>query len=176
MYCPNCGNKTSSDPKFCRACGLGLEKIAQSLGEQLPARMDQSLTARKERLEKLGLGALSVFGLGILGLILYFVGQKLLAQGSLLAVLAMVGLVIMLGCGLLSVILFARAKELGEQASKRQPEPSELAGATKELLPEGRFEPAPTVTERTTELLFAEKRNTKKSENEVPSRQSGDFA
>jgi len=165
MYCPNCGNQTSSEQKFCRACGLGLEKIAQSLGEQLPARMDQSLSARKERLEKLGVGALSVFGLGILGFLLYAVGQKLLAtQGGLLAILAMVGLVIMLGCGLLSVILFARAKELGEQASKRQLQPSETetGGSTRELLPEGRFEPVPTVTDRTTELLFAEKRDAKK--------------
>lgn len=165
MYCPNCGKQTSTEQKFCRACGLGLEKIAQSLGEQLPARMDQSLVARKERLEKLGVGALSVFGLGVLGFLLYAVGQKLSAQGSLLAVLAMVGLVIMLGCGLLSVILFARAKELGEQANKRQLQPNETdtSGSTRELLPEGRFEPVPTVTERTTELLFAEKRATKKS-------------
>lgn len=177
MYCPNCGNKTSTDQKFCRACGLGLEKIAQSLGEQLPARMDQSLSARKERLEKLGVGALSVFGLGVLGFLLYAVAQKLLAsQGSLLTILAMIGLVIMLGCALLSVILFARAKELGEQASKRPPQPNanELAGSTKELLPEGNFEPVPTVTERTTELLFVERRQ--KSENEISSRQSGDVA
>lgn len=165
MYCPNCGNQTSTEQKFCRACGLGLEKIVQSLGEQLPARVDQSLLARKERLEKLGVSALSVFGLGVLGFLLYAVGQKLSAQGSLLAVLAMVGLVIMLGCGLLSVILFARAKELGEQASKRQLQPNETdtGGSTRELLPEARFEPVPTVTDRTTELLFAEKRDTKKS-------------
>lgn len=172
MYCPNCGKETSTDQKFCRACGLGLEKIALSLGEQLPARLDQSLSARKERLEKLGVGALSVFGLGILGLILYSVGQKLLAsQGSLVAILAMLGLLIMLGSGLLSVILFARAKELGEQASKRQQQPDELTGSTKELPPEGRFEPVPTVTERTTELLFVESRDRKKSKKE-----SGDFA
>ena len=76
MYCPNCGTQTSSDQKFCRACGLGLEKIAQSLGEQLPARMDQSLLARKERLEKFGVGALSVFALGVLSYLLYPVGQK----------------------------------------------------------------------------------------------------
>lgn len=167
MYCPNCGKQTSTDQKFCRGCGLGLEKIALSLGEQLPARVDQSLRARQERLEKLGVGALSVFGLGILGFLVYAVGKKLLVTGpSLIAILAIVGLVIMFGSGLLSAFLFARAKELGEQASKRQQEPGEIdAGAsTKELLPEGTFEPVPTVTERTTELLFAEKRDTKKRE------------
>ena len=166
MYCPNCGKQTATDQKFCRACGLGLEKIAQSLGEQLPARVDQSLVARQERLEKFGVGALSVFGLGLLGFLLYLIGQKLVvSQGSLLAILAMVGLVIMLGCGLLSVILFARAKELKEEASKRQLQPNanEVAGSTKELLPEGRFEPVPSVTDRTTELLFAEKRDTNQS-------------
>lgn len=173
MYCPNCGKQTSADQKFCRACGLGLEKIAQSLGEQLPARVDQSLLARKDRLEKLGVGALSVFGVGVLGYLLYPVAQRVLAEGSLLGKLALVGWIIMLGCGLVSVILFARAKELGEQASKRQVQPNEIGagGSTKELLPEGNFEPVPTITERTTELLFAEKRNTKKSKTE-----SGDFA
>ena len=166
MYCPNCGSQTSTDQKFCRACGLGLEKIALSLNEQLPARLDQSLIARQDRLEKLGLGALSVFGLGVLGFLLYAVAQKLLvSQGSLLTILALVGLVIMLGCGLLSVILFARAKELKEQASKRQLQPNanEPSAPTKELLPESRLEPVPTVTDRTTELLFAEKRDTNRS-------------
>lgn len=139
MYCPNCGS--AIDQKFCRSCGLGLEKIALSLGEQLPARLDQSLRARQERLEKFGVGALSMFGLGLLGFLLYTIGQKLLATpGSLLAILAMVGLVIMLGCGLLSVILFARAKELREEANKRQLQPNatEASGSTKELLPESR--------------------------------------
>jgi zinc ribbon protein len=179
MFCPNCGNKTSTEQKFCRSCGLALEKIALSLGEQLPERLDQSLVARQERLQKLGLGALGVFAVCILSFLLYAVGQKLLtSQGSLLTILAMVGLVIMLGCGLLSVILFARAEELKEQANKRQLQANanELAGSTKELLPEGRFEPVPTVTERTTELLFREQRQTKKPQNEMSSRQSGDFA
>ena len=164
MYCPNCGTKTSIDQNFCRACGLGLEKIALSLTEQLPARVDQSLQARKDRLEKMGVAALSVFGLGVLSFLLYSIGYKLMmSQGNIVAGLAIIGFVIMIACGLTSVILFARAKELGEEATKgrSQPELSKGTETTKELLSEGHFEPVPTVTERTTELLVVEKRETK---------------
>ena len=158
MYCPNCGTKTATDQNFCRACGLGLEKIALSLNEQLPARVDQSLQARKDRLEKMGVAALSVFGLGVLGFLLYSIGYKLMmTQGNVIAGLAVIGFIIMVACGLTSVILFARAKELGEQATKRLSKGTET---TKELLTEGHFEPVPTVTERTTELLVVEKRET----------------
>ena len=161
MYCPNCGTKTSIDQNFCRACGLGLEKIALSLTEQLPARVDQSLQARKDRLEKMGVAALSVFGLGVLSFLLYSIGYKLMmSQGNIVAGLAIIGFVIMIACGLTSVVLFARAKELGEQ-TKRQPQAELSNGTTKELLSEGHFEPVPTVTERTTELLVVEKRETK---------------
>ena len=161
MYCPNCGTKTSIDQNFCRACGLGLEKIAVSLTEQLPARVDQSLQARKDRLEKMGVAALSVFGLGLLSFLLYSVVYKLMiSRGDVLTGLAMLGFVVMIVCGITSVILFARANELGDEASKRRSPPELSKGTTKELLSEGHFEPIPTVTERTTELLVAEKRDT----------------
>lgn len=163
MYCPNCGTKTSSDHKFCRACGLGLEKIALSLFEQLPTKVDDSLQARKERFEKLGVAALSVFGLGLLSFLLYSVGYKLMiTQGNLVAGLAIIGFVIMIACGLTSVVLFAKAKEVGEEAAKRpaQQNLSPAGESTKELLSEGHFEPVPTVTDRTTELLVVEKRDT----------------
>ncbi len=163
MYCPNCGNSTSTNQKFCRACGLGLEKIAQSLGEQVPARIDETLLARKERLEKWGVAALSVFGLTLFAFLLYAVSQKMITTGNLITFLPLIGLVLLFGCGLGSVILFALAKEVGDQAGKRQIQPGATtkSSSTRELLPEGRMEPVPTVTERTTELLFSEKRDQK---------------
>jgi hypothetical protein len=160
MYCPDCGNENSADQKFCRSCGLGLEKIAQSLGEQLPAKFDASLQARKEKLERLGVAALSVFGVGILGLLLYTVVDKFM-QGRTTAGLGLLALIVILGCGLLSVFLFASANEAKEAAAKRQvQEPAELTpnGETKELLPEAHPEPVFSVAERTTELLSAGKK------------------
>lgn len=163
MYCPNCGTKTSSDQNFCRACGLGLEKVAASLFEQMPAKVDRTLQQQKERYEKMGMAALSVFGLGILIFILYSVGYKLMiSQGNLLGGLAILGFLIMIACGLTSVVLFAKAKEVGEGTPKRTTQENLSGGeSTKELLTEGNFEPVPSITDRTTDLLVVEKRDRK---------------
>jgi hypothetical protein len=143
MYCPNCGNKNAEGHNFCRSCGLGLEKIAQSLTEQLPTVAVQSLQERKERLERLGVASLSVFGLGVFGFLLYNIFFKLLlTQGPVIATLAVIGAIIFAGSGLLSVILFAKAKELKEAVGKRQLDAHQ--------------QPAFSITDRTTNLLPVE--------------------
>ena len=166
MYCPNCATNIALEQKFCRSCGLGLEKIAQSVVEQLPAKLDETLQARKNRIERMGVAALSIFGLGIFGFFLYMLGYKLMmSQGSLIAALGILLAAIVLGCGLVSVILFAKAKEVDEAVNKRRLEgPSANSATTDKLLSEGYLEPIPTVTERTTELLYADK---KKRSDEV---------
>ena len=160
MFCPNCGTKTSIDQNFCRACGLGLEKIASSLTEQLPTKPNLSLQNQKERFEKLGVAALSVFGLGLLIFIGYAIGYKMIvSQGDVFSGLAFLGFIIMIACGLASVVLFAKANETGQEATKRKPQELPSTESTKELLTEGHFEPIPSVTDRTTELLTVEKRD-----------------
>ena len=167
MYCPNCGNKNSQDQKYCRSCGLGLEKVVQTLTDQLPTTKDLSIEQQKERFERLGVAALSIFGLGILSFVLYNIIYKvMITQGKVLAGLGYLGIVIVLGCGLLSAVLFAKAHELKEAKPKREiRKPGELAaeGATRELLPEAHPAPVFSVADRTTELLAANLKDEKES-------------
>ncbi len=160
MYCPNCGNQNSADQKFCRSCGLGLQKVAQTLSEQLPTKLDVSLQQKKERFEKLGVAALSVFGAGVAIPVLYGIFYKMMyTQGKVMAGLGLLALIIVLGCGLLSVILFAKANEVKETPANRPtPEPIDLKSADTRELPEytAQQTPAFSVTDRTTELLAEE--------------------
>lgn len=156
MYCPNCATKTSESQRFCRSCGLRLEKIVESLAEQMPNSVDETLLQRKERLERLGLAALSIFGLSFLGFLLYIVFNKLmLTQGRFLAALAVLGVFIVIGCGLLSVILFAKANELKEAATKRPADRlnEHPAGDSTGKLLDAHREPVFSVADRTTDLL-----------------------
>lgn len=151
MYCPNCGNKNAEGQNFCRSCGLGLEKIAQSLTEQLSTVAIQSLQERREKLERLGVASLSVFGLGIASFFLYNIFFKLLAtHGAVFASLAVLAAIVFIGSGLASVILFAKAKELKEAAGKRQLGPP---GEPTGKLSESREQPAFSIADRTTNLL-----------------------
>ena len=151
MYCPNCGNKNSEDQNFCRTCGLGLEKIANSLTEQLPTVAVRSLQERKDRLERLGVASLSIFGVGVISFFLYNIFSKLLiSQGVVVASLAVLAAIVVMGSGLASVILFAKAKELKEAAGKRQ---LELSSESTGKLLESHEQPVFSVVDRTTNLL-----------------------
>src|SRR6266498_336174 len=37
MHCPNCATKASGEQKFCRSCGMRLEKVQQILSEEISA-------------------------------------------------------------------------------------------------------------------------------------------
>ena len=158
MFCPNCGTTISTEQSYCRACGLGLEKIAQSLAEQRPTQLQESIQQRKERLERWGVAALGVFGGGLLLIPLYQI-IKMMLEGRVLAGIGYLGLILVLCCGIISVILFAKANELvGSKTKQPMPPPESFPAVTANLLQPESLGSMPSVTESTTELLPRDKK------------------
>lgn len=160
MYCPNCGKENSAEQKFCRSCGLSLEKAVQSLVEQLPAlELDKNLRERQERVDRwlviLAASGISVFVVGILWAIIYklIIIKGEVLEGSVFAAF-FVGLIIF-------ALLALYSESLRKTAGKRQmlQAPPKEVSDTAKLLPDSQVEPVPSVTERTTELLTVEKKD-----------------
>lgn len=88
MYCPNCGIEASLSQKFCRSCGLSLEKVPLLLGEKLsvadPAELsDQHVESLKVRQRKIdhwlsltGYGFISLTIISVITGIVYLVVNK----------------------------------------------------------------------------------------------------
>ena len=159
MFCPNCGTNMTLAQKFCRGCGLRLERIAEELALQLPTQTAHSLTLRRARFhEKAGLVTISVFGLIVLALIIYLIAFGANFKG--LQMLSAILLSVMFACGLLSVFFFNYATHLREKTQSPGFGENELKPAAENyLLEEKPFQPA-SVVENTTELLFVEKSKT----------------
>ena len=70
MYCPSCGIQTSSDPKYCRSCGMDLQMISQAVGEH-SGQIIEIGDARDKELQRwgkitslIGISVLSLLGIG----------------------------------------------------------------------------------------------------------------
>jgi hypothetical protein len=157
MYCPNCARENSAEQKFCRACGLSLEGVVELLSEQLPGTTnDKNLSERQRKVDLwariLGASMISLLVLTVLSYISY---QLFVLQDDLLP--GLVVIVLILGFLAFGLLMFYR--DYLAKASKRTlPEPASLpAQDTGKLLPEPSFEPIPSVTERTTDLLTVER-------------------
>jgi hypothetical protein len=165
MFCPNCGAENRIEQNYCRSCGLKLDAISQLVGEQFPTKEYAALQKRKELFEKLGLASLSLFGfLGFTLLLVKSAFYKIIFFGA--DVIFGAAIVAMLSFGMLSVFFFNYPKLFMKFAkiNPRLPasDDTEMTGGpTRELIEERPFEPIPTVTEASTELLAMknEKRN-----------------
>ncbi len=165
MHCPNCGTKTSTEHRFCRACGLSLEQFARLLAEQLPAgdagRAQAAelarLAALGRRVESWATAAVGTLIALLVGVVFYGIIFKLIiGKGEVIGGLFLLVLILQ---GLVSVGLIVYRQHLREKMQKQEKLAGRLepalapGGAAERLLPESHFEPVPSVTEATTEPL-----------------------
>lgn len=165
MFCPNCGANNSTEQKFCRTCGIGLEKTVESLMEQkLSLAQNDSLLRKRILLETFGTvatgGLITVTVIGV-SAIIYTILTKMILTGS--SVLFGSLLTAFIVFALLTLIYVVFRESLNEKQNKRKTPGNELNESknTVNLLEEKPFEPIPSVVENTTELLYTKNKSQK---------------
>lgn len=156
MHCPRCGTNATSGQQFCRTCGLGLEKVAAILGDELaiestsPASEAARLRERQKKFENwAGIAGLTTFGL-ILVLFVILVFTQMILKGGILIIPGALLILLAVGAGAMGLFqgysksLKAR---LGERLLPRSNTP--LPIATPDTFPL----PPQSISEPTTELL-----------------------
>lgn len=159
MYCPNCGKTNSAEQKFCRSCGLNLEKTVQSIAEQLTAEeIDKHIQDRRRIVDWwiniIAGSAISVLVVSVLWGIIY---EIIIVKGEVLGGSIFLGFVLALILFALLVIYRESLLKASGKGSLAQQKRSQ-AEDTAKLLPESSAESMPSITERTTDLLMAEKK------------------
>jgi zinc ribbon protein len=154
VHCPNCGTEASARQKFCRACGLSLDRFAQLLAELLPDGEDENVAQARRRLRQLE-KALKIAGWTIgsaLGIFLALVGAHILIKrhdgGGIFPLLFGVGIIA-------AMFLISYGSSLKKKVSERFPSQPKLPSAetTNKLLSEDQSRIAMSVTEQTTARL-----------------------
>jgi hypothetical protein len=172
MHCPNCGQKTSPDLKFCRACGMKLDSVARAVSDHLaPGEGGETDVAPGIEGEKKSTGSPGkrFYALIYIGLALSFLGPAIVVLGQGVwgtrtagILMALLGMFSMAMGALPAAARFDRA--LLRSLGAREPKRRELAPERPAELEAGDdFEPAasvasvsgpvPSVTEGTTRNL-----------------------
>jgi uncharacterized membrane protein YvbJ len=165
MFCPNCGANNSTEQKFCRSCGLNLEKSAESLIEQMPSAQTANLLKHEKLIERFGNFALG--GLGVVGLIaitagLYILVIKLIITGTnVFAVILLISFFVFAFLSLIFVVFNETLKEKKQKINSTLGNGLAEKKDTAKLLDEKLFEPVRSVTENSTELLVVENKTKK---------------
>lgn len=161
MFCPNCGANNSTEQKFCRACGLNLEKSVESLLEQIPTAESANLLKYQRNVDRFGTFALAGLSLTVLvgvGAFLWNVIEKYLLSGTNIYKALFVSAFVFFGIlSLIFVILNEIAKDKKKDIEVDSKENAIAAEReTAKLLEEKPFQPIPSAVENTTELLLVE--------------------
>ncbi len=156
MFCPNCGAEDRVDKAYCRSCGLMLDAVSQAIADQFPSVEHAALRRRRQLVGKLGIASLSIAGIiGLMSLIFLAALYKLVLFGPELLFWASA---IALAAFLLLGALLTGYSKLFLRLEKSDPQPASLnelpsIRTTGKLIEDRPFEPVPSVTENTTDLL-----------------------
>ncbi len=152
MHCPNCGQETSAELKFCRACGMKLDSVARALNEHIGS--DVPVVAAKKDGETLSVRRF--FNSGFIGVALMFIGIVIGVAGqgtwgakTAAVILSLLGILMMVYRFLPMAARYDREllSSVGKkEIPKAEPEKLELPSADE-------FKPVPSVTEGTTRNL-----------------------
>lgn len=160
MFCPNCAKFNDSGQKYCRKCGIGLERLIKLYDEEL-SRIAADGPGFSERFfRRLGTGTLSAFGAVGFGFIFALaVDYKFRIFGA--EMMAWFGVFGFLLLGALSILFFG----LSSYASSRRLSAAadsggeELSGQGDAELAQGSPDPASAAESRTTRKLVDAKRS-----------------
>jgi hypothetical protein len=154
MYCPKCGTLASEDSQFCRICGLSLPLHLQLLTyqrlvnepEEVPAGSEERLQGQRHQIFH------RVF------LTLTMIGALFVVVNGVQFFYLWVASLALLVAGIVGVTLSTDVPYLFYP--RKFPKPSSLSQHgelehthTSSQLPEGRSQPVPSITDRTTDLL-----------------------
>ena len=153
MNCPSCDLQTLPDQKFCRACGASLQMTTQPLVEYASVSELERPTAIAAQGENR-----RTYGLVPWGFIAMFVGVAISLIGKMLMhqdIVTVVGVLVTLAGMFLTAYpyLSPARPQRHDSTPPTQPDVLTQTPVTKYLPPDGRVEPLPSITERTTDLL-----------------------
>ncbi len=141
---------------------MNLEQATQSLLEQFPSGSRPDLDRREHRIEKFGQlafgGFMVVVAIAVLGLI-YTILDRMVFSGDNPLVGVLLTAFIVFAALTLAYVIFSEDLKEKRKKGTLSPRPGELEApaVTGRLLEEKLFEPVPSVTEDTTNLLPQEK-------------------
>jgi zinc-ribbon domain len=154
MHCPNCGTEAPVGQKFCRVCGLSLDRFAQLLAELLPDVEDENVAQARQRLRQLEKVGKIAGVIGALAILIFFtsVGIYVINTGNIGPGI----LLLVIGFSSIAALwLTTYYNSLHKKVSAQQPSQPAAPSAetTNKFLPEEQSQIAMSVTEQTTARL-----------------------